>query len=243
MNYKHIPQDPKDLTLPGLKFKSKARRRYERAMWPQMQQDQLTLMPVEDLAPPQEYCKVDGRVFNLSRIGEWNNRTIWAFYRAVHEDGDLPDHPWIFDMILQWQFLTSDLWRELFSELGKPTAGAKSKKALTTKFLEWASNLTPEEETRTLKEIISLDDEQQWRILRLLMEAKHHRRLVRDEYPKRPVAEDDPFWPAIRDRLKQWCDEATDEQDGEDFYEFAYKLLGPSGMRYFRHFNDGACWR
>jgi len=80
-------------------------------------------------------------------------------------------------------------------------------------------------------------------MLRILIEAKHHKRLVHSEYPKRPVAADDPFWPAIREQLKKWCDEATDEQDGEDFYKFALNLLGPSGMRYYKHFNDGAYWR
>jgi len=82
MNYKHIPKDPNDLTLPGLKFKSKARRKYERAMWPTLRQDQHTLLPKENLSPPQEYCKVGGQVFNLSRMGKWRNETIWAFYRA-----------------------------------------------------------------------------------------------------------------------------------------------------------------
>ena len=73
--------------------------------------------------------------------------------------------------------------------------------------------------------------------------GQHHKRLTRGEYPKRPVADNDPFWPAIRDTLKKWCDEATDEQDGVDFYNFAHKLLGPNGMRYYKHFNDGAFWR
>lgn len=244
MNYKHIPQDPKDLTLPGLNFKSRARRQYERAMWPHMRQDQLTLLPVEDLAPPQEYCKVGCRVFNLSRIGEWDNRTIWAFYRAVHEEGDLPNHPWVFDAMLQWQFLASDYWREMFSEDDNPSTGSTHIETLKTKFLDWAGRLTPEQEISALKEIGRLEDESQWRMLRMLIEAKQLLKTQRREYPRRPVAEDDPFWPYVRDVLKKAWDRIAEEYGGADeLYEYARELLGPNGMRYYTHFMDKKSWR
>ncbi|MBI9080418.1 MAG: hypothetical protein JEY79_11840 [Pseudodesulfovibrio sp.] len=242
MNYKHIPQDPKDNLLPGIKFKTKARKKYERAMWPTMRQDQHTLIPVEDIAPPQDYCKVGGRVFNVSRMGRWNNETIWAFYRAVWKEKRIVGKPWLEDALLQWQFMASDLWRELFAE-EKKVKLSKRFEAFKTKFVEWANNLTPEKEAALLKEIKQLDEDRQWRLIRSLIEAKRYRRRTRNEYPKRPVADDDPFWPAIRDQLKDWCDNMTDEQDGDDFCQFALKLLGSNGMRYYKHFNDGAYWR
>lgn len=243
MNYKHIPQDPKDNLLPGIKLKTKARIKYERAMWPTVRQDQHTLLPVETLAPPQDYCKVGGRVFNVSRMGRWNNETIWAFYRAVWEEKRVVGKPWLEDALLQWQFMASDLWRELFAEENK-TKRPKRLEAFKTKYVEWANNLTPENEVALLKEIKQLDEDRQWMVIRGLIEAKRNKKLKHDEYPKHPVADDDPFWPTIRDILKKRCDEYTDETaDGEDFYEFALKLLGPNGMRYYKHFNDGAYWR
>ena len=74
----------------------------------------------------------------------------------------------------------------------------------------WPGEITPEQETRTLRQIKQLDDEQQWRVLRLLMKAKLHRRHVRGELPKRPVSDDDPFWPSFRDALRHEHDRLTE---------------------------------
>jgi len=65
--------------------------------------------------------------------------------------------------------------------------------------MEWVGNLTPEQEANALKELGRLDKERQWRMLLLFIAAKQNKRLRGDEYPKRPVADDDPFWPEIRD--------------------------------------------
>lgn len=244
MNYKHIPQDPKDNLLPGINIKTKARRKYERAMWPAMRQDQHTLLPAEKLAPPQEYCRVGDQVFNLSRMGKWNNKTIWSFYRAVHENNGVIGQPWLHDGVLQWQFVASDLWREMFSEKDNANPLSKRLETVKTRFVEWVDKLTLEQEASALKEIGQLDEERQWRMLRMLIEAKQLLKTQKGEHPKRPVSKDDPFWPAIRNQLKEAHNNVTDENaDGENFYNYALKLLGPDGMRYYTHFVKGAYWR
>jgi len=247
MNYKHIPQDPKDLTLPGLTFKSRRRRKYERAMWPEFRLDQFTLLPKEELAPKKQYVRVGDRLYNLSKIGKWSDKTLWDFFFALQnigEDDSLFAHEWVLDAIAQWQFVTSALWREMFSEDQRGKRLPRHLEILKTRFVEWAGNLSPEGEVDALKQIGHMEENRRWRMLRLFIEARKNKRMLRDEYPKRPIAEDDPFWPAIRDILKKRCDDYTEETvDGDDFYDFARKLLGPSGMRYYKHFNDGAHWR
>jgi hypothetical protein len=243
MNYQNIPQAPRDLTLPGLTFKSKARQKYERAMWPRVKQDQHTLLPVEKLGPPQEYCKLGDRVFNLSRMGKWSNKTIQDFYRRLSDDnGDLHDLR-IIDVLLQWEFIICDTWRDLFHTPDHPQR-TKRLETIRKQFKDWANSLTPTKETAFLKEIQKLDYKPQWKMLRMFMTAKARRRLTFDEYPKRPVAANDPYWPYVREVLKKESDRLTETYGGGDeFYDFARKFLGPNGMRYYKHFNDGAYWR
>jgi hypothetical protein len=119
MTLRKIPQKPVENPLPGIVRKSKSQMRYEQAFWPSFRQDQHTLMPCEELAPPQDLYQFGGRVWNMSKVRKWSRGALLAFYKAACEEGDFEDRPGVWYAVANGYLI----YQEIVEVLGLQSHG------------------------------------------------------------------------------------------------------------------------